>query len=935
MAKPTNEFVEHAVFLIDAYSYIFRAYYAVKQGLTAPDGTPTHATHGFMQMTHTLFDQHHPKHCVFVWDTKEKGVRHDVYPLYKANRQIPPEDLGIQIDNVKKIIDQLGYRQMSLIGYEADDIIATLIHQNPTTDFIVVTGDKDLLQLVGDHVWCLDTMKNKWSNVDEAHEKFGVPPEQISLVQALSGDSVDNVPGAPGIGPKTATELVQHFGSLDKIIDEAILRAQSPETKYQDPLKGKRIQSISENVEKVRISKKLVDLIRDVPLDVSPESLVQLERRDNELMQTLQSLGFAKLLEKYGLTSSASTAFQNALEQQIENSLFKTTCIENYQQLKTILSSHQNSVDMALDTETFSLERMKQDNLVGISFAFSEDEGFYLPLRHEGGGDLDIHECLELLQGFLNQRAQSGLPVILQNAKFDRHILASDGFKWPNDLMVEDTMLESFVIDPSEKHGMDALAIKYLDGYKTLSFSDLVAKDSNFSQVPLKQATFYAAEDAVVTLKLHKVLSKKLKDAMTDRVYSELDRPLIDVLFKMERAGIALDVDILRKLSLELKNELLDLENQAHRILKDYNCEFSEEGINFSSPKQMAQVLYEQLKLPILKKGKTGPSTDVTVLEELALTHPFPQILLEIRELTKLLSTYIDSLPDLIHPVTKRLHTDFSQIIAATGRLASSNPNLQNIPIRTQRGRKIRDAFVVRDGFSLIGIDYSQIELRILAHVSQDIELLKAFREGADIHRRTAALILEKPENQITDDERRIAKAINFGIIYGQTAFGLSKQLKIPKGDAQRFIDQYNRTYVGIQKYADKAIEDAQKTGWSVTLTGRRRLIADIHAKNFMLRQFAERVAVNTPIQGTAADLMKAAMIRAQSIIDTQFDQAKMVLQVHDELLFEVPESQAETFLEVMKAEMERPDLLKALGVEPFAVIMKVEGSIGKNWGEI
>jgi DNA polymerase-1 len=920
MAQPSAEFLKKAVFVVDSSSYIFRAYYAVRGDLKAPDGTPTHATFGFMQMVFALLDQYQPASLIFVWDTKGPGFRHELYPAYKANRGAPPEDLGVQIDNCKRLLSCLGHRQEELAGFEADDIIASLVEQNPSREMVVVTGDKDLLQLVGPRTWVLDTLKQKWHNLEEAQEKFGVAPDRISDVQAISGDSVDNVPGAPGIGPKGATELIQKYGSLDAVLKRVEELAQYPErTQPGEALKGKRLEALKGALPLVRTSRQLVSLRRDVPslkpVDFEPPML-----KVPELSDLLKFLGFQKWQNRF-----------QELKREPQKKRFEARQVQSVDELKELLSRVPNGSTFAWDTETVGLDLRQPEPLVGFSFSWDGVLGYYVPLRHKTGVNLNPSRALACFVEFLKTR--SDLKFVLQNAKFDWHMIKREvpGFEPPES---DDTMVMSYCLDPSRAHGMDALAERFLDSWQTIRFEDVVAKGQNFSDVPLELATDYAAEDAVVTYQLADHIGGALKGDSLNSVYEQLDKPLVPILWGMEEHGICVDPKRLSALSKEFHSELSVLEKKALETLTASGLNLPTD-FNLHSTKQVAQILFEELKLPILKKGKTGPSTDVGVLEELSHRHPFPGILLQIRELSKLLSTYVDALPEMIDPRTGRVHTDFSQTITATGRLASSHPNLQNIPIRTARGHLIREAFVAADGYHFVSCDFSQIELRMLAELSGEGALRRAFFDNADIHRRTAALILSKSESQVVDSERQMAKAINFGIVFGQTAFGLSKALGIPKADAQRFIDAYFESYPEIRGYMDTAISQARSTGGVRTITGRVRKLPDINSSNGMQRQFAERMAINTPVQGSAADLMKAAMLQAHRLLATQHPKSRILLQVHDELLIEVPKSEVEAVKNAVQQVMENQNLLSGLLAQPLHTPLRANVSSGASWGEL
>jgi DNA polymerase-1 len=963
-ASPSREFLDRAVFLVDASSYIFRAYYAIQQPLSAPDGTPTHATYGFLQMLQSLLDMHRVKRCALVWDRKEKGFRHEIFPEYKANRAAPPEDLSLQLENARAGAELLGFPQLDAPGFEADDVLAALVKKHPDDPFVIVTADKDLLQLVGPQVWCLDTLKRKWSNREESVEKFGVPPERVVDVQALCGDSVDNIPGVRGVGPKTAAALIQRYGDLESVLAEAEKRwaevsaGAKLKPEKEDPLKGKCLEQVATHAADARLSLQLVRLDANAPVPQSLSIFDVRAPRDADFRTWAKKLGFGKTVEKLLVVAEASAGgaapapkpsgedgaaseeeAPEAPGAEVEaprNLKFRTEAVTDAARLEELLKQAVRAPLVALDTETFRLDSRQPNSLVGFSFCFDGVTGYYVPLRHRGqhAGDMNapLEASLRALQVFLNARDTS-LPVVFQNGKFDLHAFASDGVEWPSGLRLDDTMVASFVLDPGASHGMDALSAKHLD-HAPIAYETVTAGVEDFSEVPLADASVYAGEDAVVTWQLWGKLSKALYDAELRPIYEKLDRPLITLLCEMERTGVVLDPQPLKELSRELHAELARKREAALRMLADSGVNVSPD-FNFASPKQIGAALFEGLKLRVIKKTKTGPSTDASVLEELALEHPFPKTLLEIREISKLLSTYVDVLPALIDPRTGRVHTDFSQTVAVTGRLSSSDPNLQNIPIRTATGRKLRFAFRAGAGRMLVGADYSQVELRVLAHVSRDEKLLEAFREGADVHRRTAALVLGKAEKDVNDDDRRAAKTVNFGIIYGQTAFGLSKTLGIPRGEAQKFIDAYFATYPGVKRYMEEAVKEARESGAVTTLVGRRRPIPDIHSKNPAVRQFGERTAINSPIQGTAADLVKAAMIRAKKLVAEKFPDARLILQVHDELLFEAPAAQAKDVEKLVVQTMEDPGLLADLGLKGFRVPMKVDGGVGETWGDL
>lgn len=926
---PDSKFLDEALFIVDASSYIFRAYYGLQTNLQAPDGTPTHATFAFVQMIRALANTFKTKKLVLVWDRKEPSFRAKIFKEYKANRSAPPEDLSLQIENTQKVMELWGYPQMSFPGFEADDVIASLVEKEKG-NIVIVTADKDMLQLVSERTWCLDTRKNQWSNAPEAKEKFGVSPEQIVDVQAIMGDSVDNIPGAPGIGPKGAAELIQHFGSLDKVLEEAKVRSQNLDKKYSDPLNGKKLKSIAENIELVELSKKLVALSKDVPYES-----IFLEKQHpplvDELVKELSRLGFKRFVDEVQKANSItslddSDSIKDTQKEEKKKTNSHYICVKSIEELRNIFETNSNKKILAFDTETFSLDQYTPHNLVGFSFAFDSTTAYYVPLRHKNGLNLDPTQSLSLAKDILQKKT-----AIFHHGKFDWHQLVGEGISYQGDY--HDTLIASFILDVTGSHNLENLSERYL-GAQPSRYADIVKKGENFSDVSLEQATHYAAEDSLLTFQLWELFEKELKEKNLYRLYDEVDRPLARVLFEMERNGVKIDNIYLHELYRDLEKERFKAEESAREILKNDGIQ-DYERINFASPKQLTKLLFEDLKLPIIKKGKTGPSTDVEVLEELSTQHPFPKVLLEIRELTKLLSTYIQPLPELINKQTKRLHTHFSQTIAQTGRLASSEPNLQNIPIRSKRGSRIRKAFIAEEGNSVYSVDYSQIELRFLAEVTQDEQLTRAFREGADIHARTASLIFEKNENEITADERRSAKTINFGIIYGQTAFGLAKTLGISRQEAQRFIESYFQSYSQLKPWMDTVVKEARETGEVKTFLGRVRKLENINSKNPALRNFAERMAINSPLQGTSADLIKLAMIRVRDWINNNKVPVKIVLQIHDELLFEVQKGFEKEFYPEVKRILEDPQVFTSFTGKNLHTPLLTNHSYGPNWGEM
>jgi DNA polymerase-1 len=936
LKTPSQKFIDEALYIVDASSYIFRAYYGLQAELTAPDGTPTHATYAFVHMIRSLASTYKTKNLVLIWDRKEPSFRKEIYKEYKANRSAPPEDLSLQIENTVKLMKLWGYPQMSAAGYEADDIIAALTktHKGPV---VVVTADKDLLQLVNERVWCLDTMKKKWSNENEAKEKFGVEPARIADVQAIMGDSSDNIPGAPGIGPKGAADLIQHFGSLTAVLAAAKARKDALEKKYDDPLTGRKLKSVAENIELIELSYRLVSLDYDAPVE---SMTLEKGHYSPDLLAELKRLNFKRLADeieksdaKLGTTSTAAEAVQEDLDIPIPTaprlaaSEAKYIRVDSLDHLKKILKSAEKYSEFAFDTETVSLDMIHPGNICGLSFCFVPTESYYVPLRHKSyDGNLPPAETLKLFEKLFAEKT-----VIFHNGKFDWHQLANENLIFSG--KYEDTILASFLLDVTGSHNLENLSERYL-GVSTTRFSDVVQKGENFSDVPLNMATHYAAEDAYLTLKLWQLFKKEMQEKELFKLYEEVDRPLARVLFEMERTGVKLDKNYLNVLYNELEKERFKIEEDTRELLKiEKIVEYS--TVNFASTKQLAKILFIDLKLPIIKEKKTGPSTDVEVLEELSTQHPFPKLLLEIRELSKLLSTYIQPLPQLVHPDTERLHTSFSQTIAQTGRLASSEPNLQNIPIRTVRGNRIRKAFIAEEGYSLYSADYSQIELRFLAEFTHDPELTRAFKEGVDIHTRTAALIFNKKESDITPDERRSAKTINFGIIYGQTPFGLSKTLGIPRGKASEFIESYFKNYPKLKVWMESVVSEVRQSGLVKTMCGRIRNIPDINSKNPNIRNFSERTAVNSPLQGSSADLIKIAMIRVRDWIKESGAPVRMVLQIHDELLFEVKKGFEKTFEPKLREILEDPKIFQNFTGKSLQIPLLTDHGFGPDWGQI
>lgn len=921
--------------LIDASSLIFRAFYAVR-ALSTRGGLPTNAVFGYATMVIKVIEELQPTHIAFAYDTKHPSFRKDRYPEYKANRGAMPDDLVPQIPYIKKFAEALALPGFEKPGFEADDLIGALTEaaQKRGEAVCIVTGDKDLMQLVNADVFLFDTMKNLKIDAQAVKAKLGVEPAQVADYLGLVGDSSDNIPGVPGIGPKSAAQLLQEYGSLENIYESL------------DKIKaGKQRDSLVANREQAFLSRELATVCRDVGEDFSFDALRCQPQFSQELTALLAELEFQKLgarLEKItpGELSAAkpskaaavvnSDAEMSASEAENKVSPLATKldlpeprfeAISELSRLREVFAEIPEGAVVAIDSETTGLSH--SDHLVGFSFCFAQDRAFYVPLRHEIlSQQINAEAALAELGAMLRKH-----PLVGQNIKFDTNVFRREGLSIPPANIFADTMLAAYLLEPGERHSMDELALRYL-GRKTISYQEVCGtgkQQITFAQVPIDRATEYAAEDAWVTLVLYQILAQKLATSPSlDFVLKRIEMPLVPVLAGMEFRGVAVDSKLLGKLSLEFADELQRLEIQAK--------ELAGMDFNLASPKQLQEVLFERLALPPSKKTKTGFSTDVEVLTKLAPLHELPRVILQHREIAKLKSTYVDVLP-AISDQQGRVHTSYHQTVAATGRLSSSDPNLQNIPIRTELGKKIRAAFVARNGCVLLGADYSQIELRVLATLSRDEALLEAFRNGQDIHTMTASRIFHCAQSEVNADLRRKAKAINFGLIYGKTAFSLAEELEISRKEATEIIDTYFQQYPTIKNFLSGLAEKAKATGYAETLYGRRRIIAGINDRNKMVRAMAERMAVNTPLQGTAADLMKLAMIELDHKLENSGLAARMILQVHDELVLEVPESEVDPVRLLVKQTMETVGQLP--GFPAIDVPLTVEIGVGRNWLEL
>ena len=883
---------EQRIYLIDGSSYIYRAYYAIRH-LSNSKGMATNAIYGFTKMLMKVVRDEQPDHLAVIFDAKGPTFRTEIYPEYKANRAAMPEDLVPQIPVIKELVRAFNMPALEQPGYEADDIIATLAHRFAAKGMqvTVVTGDKDLMQVVSDQVRMLDTMKDKVFGPAEVAERF-CSPQQVVEIQALAGDSSDNVPGVPGIGEKTARQLIEQFGDIETLLASL------------DQLKGRRRENLETFADQARLSKQLVTLVKDLPLKIDYEDFA-LSEPDREALTTLfKECEFHALLQEFSSDQRTSTEDYR--------------CVLTKSDLDKLVDALRDAGRFAFDTETTSLNPHVAD-LVGLSFAVKPEEAWYLPIGHRYLGVPDQLSRKHVIAALRPLFEDPQLAKVGQNLKYDILVMARAGVEVAGDL--SDTMLASYLANPAARsHGMDSLAAELL-GYRTISYSEVAGSGRNqvgFEEVEIDKATTYAAEDADITLRLYEKLMPMVDETEQGPLLNDVEMPLLSVLVDMERTGVRIDADFLGSLSAEMAGKLASLETEIH--------EAAGGPFNVASPKQLGEVLFERLKLPKGKKTKTGWSTDVEVLTKLAEDHKVAAQVLEYRSLAKLKGTYTDALPKLIHPETGRIHTSFNQAVTATGRLSSSDPNLQNIPIRTEEGRRIREGFIPSEGNLLLSADYSQVELRVLAHMADVAGLKESFLQGEDIHRRTASEVLGVFPDMVSDEQRRQAKAINFGVIYGISAFGLARQLSINRREAQEFIDRYFERYPAIRTFMDACIEEAREHQYVTTLLGRRCAIPEINSKNGAVRGYAERNAINYPVQGSAADIIKVAMVKIARRLPEEGLQAKMVLQVHDELVFDVPAGEVEALTTLVREEM-----MQAM---PLDVPLVVDIGVGKNWRE-
>ena len=899
--------------LVDGSSYLYRAYHAMfKADLRNSAGEPTGAIRGVIAMLKRLEKDYPNSQIAVIFDAKGKTFRDDIYSDYKAQRPPMPDDLRSQVQPVYDIIKAMGFPLLIIEGVEADDVIGTLTQQatEKGIDVVVSTGDKDMAQLVNEHVTLVNTMTETTLDIAGVKEKFGIPPELIIDFLALMGDKVDNIPGVPGVGEKTALALLQNLGGIDAIYQDL-------EAVRSLTFRGAKTmpEKLAENKEFAELSYLLATIKCDVALDVAVEDLICQPRDVDALHALFSQFEFKSWLTE--LSNTAESSGGKPLATTVTEQHYETILTEA--RLQYWLSALKAAPLFAFDTETTSLNYLDA-RLVGLSFAIEPGTAAYLPLAHDYIGapeQLDFDGTLDLFKPLLEDPQQH---KVGQNLKYDRHILLNHGIDLQG--IEHDTMLESYVLDSTAtRHDMDSLAEKHLNR-TTIHFEDIAGKGKKqltFNEIDLEQAGPYAAEDADITLQLHQVLYPQLEAIPSlFSVYRSLEMPLLPVINSLERNGVNIDIWMLQQQSDQLAHQINEAEQQAYAI--------AEETFNLGSPKQLGAILYDKLELPVLKKTPKGqPSTAESVLQDLADEgYELPQVIMTYRSLSKLKSTYTDRLPEQVNKSTGRVHTSYHQAVTATGRLSSSDPNLQNIPIRSEEGRKIREAFVAPEGYTILAADYSQIELRIMAHLSQDAGLLSAFAAGEDIHRHTASEIFNVSLDDVSDDQRRSAKAINFGLIYGMSAHGLSKQLGIDRAQAADYMNVYFERYPGVKDYMNNTREQAKLDGYVETLFGRRLYLPEINSSNGMRRQYAERTAINAPMQGTAADIIKRAMIAIQHWLATESTDIRMIMQVHDELVFEVPTEQLDTAQKTIEDYMEK--------AAELAVPLEVGTGTGINW---
>ena len=894
--------------LVDGSSYLFRAYHTrLRQPMTSATGFPTQAIFIVINMLRKLVNDEQPDRIAVVFDAKGKTFRNDIYAEYKANRPPMPDELRDQIEPLHQIIQAQGLPLVCVEGVEADDIIGTMSQQATEQDYdvLISTGDKDMAQLVNQRVTLVNTMSNQFMDEAGVVEKFQVRADQIIDYLALMGDASDNIPGVPKVGPKTAAKWIAEYGSLDEVIAHA------------EDIGGKVGENLRDSLHFLPMSYQLATIKLDCDTGIGIDDLRQGDPDRAALADFYQEFGFTRWYDELMASSKAPAAAEVAADTRPQGNY---QCILEQADFDGWLQRLRTAKTFAIDTETTSVDPMRAE-LVGISLCLEAGEACYIPLAHrydDAPRQLDKAEVLAALRPILED---DGIGKIGQNIKYDAHIFLGEGIRLRG--IADDTMLESYVLNSTaSRHNMDALAKFYLDR-DTIHYEDIAgkgAKQKTFDMIELDQASDYAAEDADITLQLHHKLSTELQaHERLASVYREIEMPLVDVLIDVEQNGVLIDAGVLQKQGEELTLQLQKIEASIY--------ELAGEEFNLGSPKQIQAILFEKLEIPVRRKTSTGqPSTAEDVLAELALEYEIPSLILEYRSLNKLMSTYIDKLPLEIDANTGRVHTSYQQAVASTGRLSSTGPNLQNIPIRTAEGRRIREAFVAPADCRILALDYSQIELRIMAHLSADESLLNAFERGLDVHRATAAEVFGTGLDDVDADQRRAAKAINFGLIYGMSAFGLGKQLNIGRNEAQQYVDTYFERYPGVKRYMEDTKQRARDEGYVETVFGRRLYLPDINARNGNVRQYAERTAINAPMQGSAADIIKRAMLRVQAWLDEQQPQCKMIMQVHDELVFEVAQSEVDACSEAIAGLM--------TSAASLDVALEVDAGIGFNWHE-
>ena len=885
------------IILVDGSSYLYRAYHALPP-LTNSKNQPTGAIKGVISMIKKILIDHPESPLAVVFDAKGKTFRHDMYSEYKANRPPMPEDLVQQIEPIHKIISLMGIKLIMIPGVEADDVIGTLAEQarQKKLNAVISTGDKDMTQLVCENVSVVNTMSGELLDESGVLKKFGVGPELITDYLALIGDKSDNVPGVDKVGPKTAVKWLNEYSDIQGVKENS------------ESIGGKVGENLRSSIEMLDLAHELVKIKTDVELELGIEDLARLEPDTEKLTEIYKELEFNAWLQEVPEKKTTTTKVNSSY-----------ICISSQDLLEKVIKNASKAKTIAIDTETTGLDYMDTD-LVGISLSYKPGEAYYIPINHQDDtvNQLKLNVVLDALKPVLESSKNK---IIGQNIKFDRNVLAKYGINISS--IKNDTMMMSYVLDASAtRHNLDALSSYYLN-YKTSTFEDVAGKgvkQITFDQVPIEEATNYAAEDADITLRLYEELNPKLESvASLKKLNDEIEIPLIEVLSEMEQNGAILNSKILGSQSKDLENRIKKLEKKAYEI--------AGEEFNLGSTKQLREIFFEKLNYRIIKKTPRGqPSTDEKVLVELAEEYELPGVLLEHRTLSKLKSTYTDKLPGQISETTGKVHTSFHQAVTTTGRLSSSDPNLQNIPIRTEDGRRIRQAFEPSKGHRFISADYSQIELRIMAHISKDIGLLQAFQEGEDVHSKTASEVFDVAIEEVTEDLRRNAKAINFGLIYGISAFGLGKQLGISRNLAAEYMAMYFEKYPGVKKYMESTKDFASQNGYVETLFGRRLYLRDINASNAIRRQASERAAINAPVQGTAADIMKIAMIKTHQAIKAENVKAKLILQVHDELILDTPKKEIDSVINLLTDSM--------MGAASLDVPLEIDVGVGDNWDQ-